>query len=114
MFYLPQDLLNSQWSYYYNNNYFIIRTNRNCVTQYNTQYCDCYNVFQNNNYLVSNPYSCSAPNSQYSLNYSNFTSDKWYRNDLPDTLIVFMIIFIFVIYFPYKMISRLFGRWLKL
>ena len=113
MNYLPSDLINQNYSYYYNNNYYIIRTNNNCYTNYQTQYCDCYNVFQNNNYLKSSAYSCTTPNSQYAIPFNTITSDKWYRNDLPDTLIVFFIMFVFMIYLPYKIMSRLFGRWLK-
>lgn len=113
MYYLPDQLLNQNYQYYYNNNYFIVRTNNNCYTNYNTQYCDCFNVFQNNNYLVSNSYSCSTPSQQYQIAYNKFTNDKWYRNDLPDVLITFFILFIFMIYLPYKICSRVFGRWLK-
>lgn len=113
MYYLPSNLLNQNYQYYYNNNYFIVRTNQNCYTNYNTQYCDCFNVFQNNAYLVSQSYSCTAPNQQYQIAYNKFTNDQWYRNDLSDGLIIFLIMFIFMIYLPYKICSRLFGRWLK-
>ena len=37
-----------------------------------------------------------------------------YRTDLDKILVCFLILVIFCIYFPYKIISRSFGRWLKL
>lgn len=43
----------------------------------------------------------------------SITNDFYYRNDLPDILIIIMFLFIFIILFPYKIICRLFGRWLK-
>lgn len=44
----------------------------------------------------------------------NITTDFYYRNDLSDILVCFIIIVIFCIYFPYRLFSRMFGRWLKL
>lgn len=43
----------------------------------------------------------------------NLTSNYIYRNDFPDILIMFFIISIFVVYIPYRIFSRFFGRWLK-
>lgn len=56
--------------------------------------------------------------SQYStlpvcLDSDNLTSNYIYRNDFPDILIMFFIISIFVVYIPYRIFSRFFGRWLK-
>ena len=45
---------------------------------------------------------------------SNITNEFYYRNDLFDILGCFLILSIFCIYFPYKLVSRAFGRWLKL
>lgn len=45
---------------------------------------------------------------------SNITSEFYYRNDLLDILCCFIILSLFCIYMPYKIISRAFGRWLKL
>lgn len=47
-------------------------------------------------------------------NYTNFTSDVFYRNDIDSVLISFIILLLILIYLPYKIISRLFGRWFKL
>lgn len=48
------------------------------------------------------------------LDNSKLTSDYWYRLDMPDILLMFIIIFIFTIYIPYKFISRIFGKWGRL
>lgn len=42
------------------------------------------------------------------------TTDFYYRADFNEILVCFFIISIFIIYLPYKLISRAFGRWLKL
>lgn len=42
------------------------------------------------------------------------TNDYYYRNDFDSICIIFLIFSIFIIYLPYKIFSRLFGRWLKL
>lgn len=65
---------------------------------------------------ISNTGSTSF--SQYSIlptciSSSNITTDYWYRNDFDSILIILFIILILCFYFPYKLISRAFGRWLK-
>ena len=57
--------------------------------------------------------------SQYStpptcLLSSEITNDVYYRQDFSNILIIFLILMIFCFYFPYKVISRVFGKWLKL
>lgn len=42
------------------------------------------------------------------------TTDYYYRTDMPEILIMVIIIALCVIYLPYKIISRLFGRYLQL
>lgn len=42
------------------------------------------------------------------------TNDVYYRNDFDSILIIFIILSLFCFYFPFKIISRIFGRWLKL
>lgn len=42
------------------------------------------------------------------------SNSYWYRTDLDKILVCFIILAIFCFYFPYKIISRAFGRWLKL
>lgn len=45
---------------------------------------------------------------------SDITNDFWYRLDISNSLVIFGILFIFIIYFPMRLFMRLFGRWLKL
>lgn len=112
--YMPSDLLNSNYHYYISNDYYQVITNNNCYTNYNTTYCDCFNVYFDNDYLVSNSYSCNINSyNNVSISYSNFTSEFWYRLDITQILIIFLILFIFIIKYPYRIFSRLFGRWLK-
>lgn len=41
------------------------------------------------------------------------TNNVMYRSDLDGILICFLIILLICFYFPYRIISRAFGRWLK-
>lgn len=42
------------------------------------------------------------------------TSDIYYRVDFVNILIIFSIFCYFIVFLPFKIISRSFGRWLKL
>lgn len=42
-----------------------------------------------------------------------FTTNVFYRNDIADIMITFFILLIICFYFPYRIITRAFGRWLK-
>lgn len=48
------------------------------------------------------------------IDTDNISDNVFYRNDLNDILLCTFIILIVCFYFPYKIISRLFGRWLKI
>ena len=48
------------------------------------------------------------------LSSSSITNDVYYRNDFDSILIIFLVLFIFIICLPYKIMSRAFGRWLKI
>lgn len=71
-----------------------------------------YDFYIRDNYIKTEGYS-SAYNPNC-MNVSDFTTDVYYRNDFDKILIIFFIILIIGFYFPYKIISRLFGRWLKI
>lgn len=108
--YMPQELLKSSYHYELtNNNYIVVHKNTNCFNQYNTTYCDCQRVYTDLDYQVSNTYSCST---SYTVDipYSNFTSDFWYRKDLSNILIIFIIMSYFIIKIPIKIICRFFKR----
>lgn len=47
------------------------------------------------------------------LNNDIISNDYYYRNDFPDILFIFLVFSIFIVYIPFKIFSRAFGRWLK-
>lgn len=58
----------------------------------------------------------SFGNYSYSVNcqsHDNFTTDFYYRIDIEKSFIIFFILFFFIVLIPYKIMSRIFGRWLK-
>ena len=114
MTYLPSDYINANYSYVLSSNSYQVRTNNNCYTQYTSTYCDCYDIYYNNDYLVSNSYSCTISNNSHIIDYTNFTDNFYYRLDFDKILIIFFIIVLLCYYLAFKPISRAFGRWLKL
>lgn len=81
-------------------------------TNSNINYRDFY---YNSNYL----YNDGVQNfSQYStlptcINSSNLTDSYYYRNDFDSILVITFILLIICFYFPFRILSRMFGRWLK-
>ena len=71
-----------------------------------------YDFYLDNNYITTEGYGTAY--NQNCMSTDNFTTEFYYRNDFDKILLIFFILLIILIYFPYKMISRLFGRWLKL
>lgn len=76
---------------------------------------DYVDYYFNSHYLYN---TGSQQFSQYSslptcLNQNLLTKNVFYRNDIDSILIVFLIILLVCFLFPYKLISRMFGRWLK-
>lgn len=110
--YLPTDLINSSYSYEINENSIIVNKHTNCTQGQGINYCDCVIVYPNNDYLTTDNYRCY----QYSnanISYTSFTDDVYYRLDLWKILVIFIVMFIFIIVIPWRLLSRLFGRWLK-
>lgn len=48
------------------------------------------------------------------LDNSNLSTDYVYRNDYPQILLSFFILSLILIYIPFKIISRMCGRWLRI
>ncbi len=44
------------------------------------------------------------------LDSNNLTNDFYYRNDIDKILIIFLILFIFIIFIPFKIVLRFFRR----
>lgn len=110
--YLPSELINNNYSYYVNDNEIVVNMHTNCTQGMGTNYCDCVIVYPNNDYITTNNYRC-VEYSSTNISVDSFTDDIYYRLDLWKILIIFVVLFIFIVYIPYRIISRLFGRWLK-
>lgn len=108
MTYLPSDLINQNYTYFTNGTYYIIKTNNNCYSQYNSVYCDCINVYPEQDYLRSNVYTCSTSNNNQ-LAYTNFTDVLSYRLDF-DKICVMIFICIFGMVFLLSCLSKYFFR----
>lgn len=104
----------------YENYSCIVLNNENVLRAYHTMpthnstinYTDFY---FNSNYLYKEGQQTF---SQYStlptcLDSDVLTDNYVYRLDFPNILLMFFIISIFVVYLPYRIFSRFFGRWLK-
>lgn len=56
--YIPEELYNENYNYYFDNEYIRIETNNNCYTQYNATYCDCY-LYNTKENITSETYACN-------------------------------------------------------
>lgn len=84
----------------------------NGSTQYNVHY---YDFYIRDDYIQTEGHTNFNQYTTYDcINSDSFTTDYWYRVDIFQIVTVFLAIAIVGLYFPYKIISRLFGRWLKL
>ena len=91
---------------------------------------NCVSFLDNDNIYLS-----TNSGSYYQLSYNNLVSDYhikatnvmdvacydltlthdvYYRKDITNILIMFFILSIVCFYFPYRIFSRCFGKWLKL
>ena len=79
----------------------------NNVTYYDFYIRDDYiQTTGQTNYTNYTSYNC--------MDTSNFTTDFWYRLDIDKILLCYIIIALVGLYFPFKIFSRFFGRWLKI
>lgn len=100
--YLPTNYKNNCNVFY--DNYIRSYTNNN-----RTEWVDIY--FKDN-------YAERIGSSNYGQNVvcdtlNTYTDNIFYRYDMPYILLMFFILLLVCFYFPYRIISRLFGRWLK-
>lgn len=122
--YFPySEFLNNNYIFYLHNDNIYI-ANKTCINGVvgNSQcYFLIYNIYHG---LYSKNYGDIAQinydkmisqidDSYYQTTYTNFTTNYLYSPYIDKILIVTFILFIFVIYMPYKIVSRMFGRWLK-
>lgn len=102
--YLPSDLVNKDCKVV-NENYVRVYLNNTY-----TSWTDVY--FKSGYYLKSGQTNYTNNVSCDTLN--TYTDNIYYRYDLSDTLIIFLVLSIFCFWLPYKILSRSFGRWLRI
>lgn len=110
MTYLPSNMINSNYKYTASNDYIRVYTNNNCYTQYNSTYCDCYYIYPKIDYLTSERNSCNVSNLTNTLSYNNFSDNFYYRVDFTNILVMFLIMSIFIIFIPLKIVSKIFRK----
>lgn len=101
--YVPTNLNDSNYNYYYNYDHIVIYEGNDT----------CVNLYPSFDYLVTESYTCDQSTLVNQINYSNINSDIYYRIDLDKILIIFMVLLFIIVIVPFKLLSRLFGRWLK-
>lgn len=100
----------------------------NCAYIYNSDIIRVYDVKPTHNstikykdYYIKSSYIFNEGSTSFSnystlptcIQNSRITDNVFYRNDLPGILICFLILLLICFYFPYKLISRMFGKWFK-
>lgn len=104
--YLPTEYLNKP-CYTVNNGY--IRVYESINNNYSNT---VYDIYVNQDYMIREGTASYSTNT-ICVNSNNFTDNVFYRTDFDKILVIFFILLIICFYFPYRIISRLFGRWLK-
>lgn len=100
--YIPTEFLNSPCKVV-NNGYIRAYTNSSL-----TDYTD---IYINQNYMLKEGTSFNGYNGVCDT-INEYTDDFYYRNDFDSILISFLILSIFIIYIPLKLVSKLFiKRW---
>lgn len=104
-------------------------TNNNCVVLRDKDTIRVYDTTPTNNstnyytdyYINSHYYFTNGTQtfSQYStlptcINHDLLTTNYFHRFDIDQILVIFLIILIVCFWFPYRIISRAFGRWFKI
>lgn len=98
---------------------YVTRDSGNTIRAYETMprqntivsYTDYY---VNSHYLYSNGTQTFGTNTILpTCMGATFTDSVYYRNDFDSILLMIFLLLIICFYFPFKIISRMFGRWLK-
>ena len=72
--YIPTTYLNQNYRYTLNNNEITIITNKNCYTNYNSTYCDCYRYNEMYN-VITESYSCNSNPGNYELAFTSLSDN---------------------------------------
>lgn len=87
--------------------------NDNYIRSYtNNSHTEWIDIYYKDNYAEKIG-STTYPPQVVCDNLNTYTSDIYYRYDITNILICFIILAIIFVYVPFKMFSRMFGRWLK-
>lgn len=112
MIYLPDEVKSSNCAYVYDKDTIRVFTHKPTNTDIDYYYTD---YFINSHYISrvgSTRFSGYYNNYPECMNYNNFTTDFYYRNDFASILFIFVIFAFFIIKVPLKIILRLFKRFL--
>ena len=101
--YLPSEYVNSSCKVVYND-YIRVFDNDS-----RTSWTD---IFYKSDYYLKRGQS-SYTSTVICDNVNTFTDNVFYRYDFDKSLVMFFIFAIVLIYFPFKIFSRAFGRWLR-
>lgn len=100
----------------------------NCAYIYNSDIIRVYSSTPSHNttisykdYYIKSSYIYNEGSTTFSnysalpvcINSNRITTNVMYRNDIDSIMVVFFILLLICFYFPYRIISRMFGRWLK-
>lgn len=103
-------------------------TNSNCAYIYNSDIIRVYSRQPQHNttvdyrdYYIKSSYIYNEGSTTFSnystlpvcINSNRITTNVFYRNDLSQILTILFVLLLVCFYFPYQLISRMFGRWLK-
>ena len=102
--YVPSKYLNYNCKVVYND-YIRVYTNNN-----NTTWTD---IFYKSDYYLKNGQS-TYTNNVACDNLNTYTDNIYYRYDFDKSVIMFFIFAIVLIYFPFRIFARAFGRWLRI
>ena len=110
--YLPVEVNDNQCAVVVSDGHIRIYNSRPNGTNQNVTYTDFY---IRENYLeTTNSTNWNQYTTQNCMATSQFTTDIWYRPDIWQSLLSFFILAIVCLWFPYKIFSRILGRWLKI
>lgn len=103
-------------------------TSGNCAYIYNSDVIRVYDSVPQPNttinykdYYIKSSYIYNTGSNTFSsysvlpvcINSSRITTNVFYRNDISSIMITFFILLLVCFYFPYRVLSRMFGRWFK-
>lgn len=109
--YLPVDNINNYQCYVIQNGdvirAYVTTPRNNSSSNYTDFYINSHYIQTNGTQTWGN--TSSLPSC---INSSIITNEIVYSNDFLGGLFIFCILFFFIIYFPYRIMRRILGRWL--